>query len=500
MHQFADQHRSTLSEKSNRKLREIRKLLDAVRQDLALGNLQKARSAITTTEQALNRIAAELDSRLAETSRQERYQRLQELQQEFLRWQKKEQMLESTLQSHPASEFPVHRDSLLQIQREISADMERCQKVHADLFALSSQLDALIKLSGRLETDLENSMRNPALSHAKSIIQQLERLIEQPVQPPDENGQSVPPKNQQENGANGGSPDIQISEFEIQLIRLTQEEILAETRRIELAQSGDLPPAERHQLQQATLRLADRQAGLIATLQKYLGPADAKIQPDKSPQPLPDKIPDIPDIPGFDCGSQPPFQDPTEQQAAEQQEAEKRTNRETGNSARKPDIRSSSPFAKQGEDLGESPDSARNRLNSIREKMESVQQLLIQRKTERENQSIQKNIITELRQFATDQQKQSGKQSSKQNSGSEIQKGNQAAKSSQATQPVGSDVENSNNQKSEEIQKRVDKIWGHLPNRIRRPELNIRSDDFLPNYRDLIKEYFKRLAREPVDR
>ena len=132
--------------------------------------------------------------------------------------------------------------------------------------------------------------------------------------------------------------------------------------------------------------------------------------------------------------------------------------------------------------------------------MESVQQLLIQRKTERENQAIQNNIITELRQFATDQQKQSGKQSSKQNSGSETQKGNQAAKSSQATQPVGSDVENSNNQKSEEIQKRVDKIWGHLPNRIRRPELNIRSDDFLPNYRDLIKEYFKRLAREPVDR
>jgi len=42
----------------------------------------------------------------------------------------------------------------------------------------------------------------------------------------------------------------------------------------------------------------------------------------------------------------------------------------------------------------------------------------------------------------------------------------------------------------------LSEVWGHLPERVRRQIQNVSADEFLPQYRQLIEDYYSRLAEE----
>ena len=117
---------------------------------------------------------------------------------------------------------------------------------------------------------MESALQEMAVSKAIDLCQVVITTIKNLS---DEKAGGHPPENKPKKSGddshNGDGPEnefIQISEFEIRLIRIMQEEILAETKRIEKIQSQTLEPAQRAKITKATLSLADRQSELISTL------------------------------------------------------------------------------------------------------------------------------------------------------------------------------------------------------------------------------------------
>ena len=112
--------------------------------------------------------------------------------------------------------------------------------------------------------------------------------------------------------------------------------------------------------------------------------------------------------------------------------------------------------------MGRGSNTARNRLQAIKEKMVSVQEMLIRQELTKENQDIQTEIIDELNLFATDQQKKSQNRKNEKSRQKTSKKGDQSATSSDTTQNDDSNVDNNNTAEDALIQKRIDDIWGHF--------------------------------------
>lgn len=166
-----------------------------------------------------------------------------------------------------------------------------------------------------------------------------------------------------------------------------------------------------------------------------------------------------------------------------------------------------------GEDLGsEEP----NPLVRIERRMRSAQKLLSQGKVQRDTQSVQQEIAADLKQLV-DQFEQM-----QQSPGGKMENRSQLSSTASPPPPTGSGEkkpgsagetasnqgpsQNSTNRIGEsptqaasarEIESLQRHAWGNLPERMRQQLGSAASEEFLPQYKGLIEEYFRRLAASP---
>jgi hypothetical protein len=131
-----------------------------------------------------------------------------------------------------------------------------------------------------------------------------------------------------------------------------------------------------------------------------------------------------------------------------------------------------------GEDLGEAPEDP---LSSIARKMRRARERLAQEQVSQDTQGLQKQAVTELEALIK-QQPDAGQE----------KPGNRPARES--TERLGhQDAQRTN---PEAMQALVKRVWGHLPDRARQELQNVSAEEFLPKYREVIEDYFRRLAEE----
>jgi hypothetical protein len=125
------------------------------------------------------------------------------------------------------------------------------------------------------------------------------------------------------------------------------------------------------------------------------------------------------------------------------------------------------------------------------------------RDTSQATQTTQRQIVDELDELiaalVAQQQSQSQQQTgAKQSRGKEgpNQTGKEAARD--GNDPAGD--ANSVEEQSAALRQVMEEVWGHLPERYRRQMQNAGNVEFLPQYRKLIEDYYRRLAEDRGDR
>ena len=162
----------------------------------------------------------------------------------------------------------------------------------------------------------------------------------------------------------------------------------------------------------------------------------------------------------------------------------------------------------QGEDIGS--DQAVDPLTRIGQRMRDVEHRMSQKDTSEDTQRLQQRVVDEL-----DQLLRLAKQQHKHQSGGGQPSSNvRQRKSVRQTQPPTEEQlrKNTNRGSGDSAQRvgtappgQVDwdpshvlgkEIWGHLPEQQREQMILQQSEQFLPQYKLLIEEYFKRLAED----
>ena len=150
------------------------------------------------------------------------------------------------------------------------------------------------------------------------------------------------------------------------------------------------------------------------------------------------------------------------------------------------------PFA-EGSDIGQ-----QNPLARIGRQMLRVEQLLGQRAVSVETQQTQRQIVDQLDELidalAASQQAQKQRKTGSSSQGDQqpAKSGREAARNASG-QP---DESGSDAQQTTVVQGAVGEFWGHLPERFRRQMRSAEAVEFLPKYRKLIEDYYKRLAED----
>lgn len=150
-----------------------------------------------------------------------------------------------------------------------------------------------------------------------------------------------------------------------------------------------------------------------------------------------------------------------------------------------------------GSDIGQP-----NVLVRIGRRMLRVEKLLIDRDVSDKTQRNQREIVAELdRLIASLSRSQATRRQDKMQKGAKDQQpgqkkstrvGNKAARNSSG-KPEQAD---STPRDPADLQKTIGEIWGHLPERLRGQIRSVEAVRFLPKYRKLIEDYYRRLAEE----
>ena len=169
-----------------------------------------------------------------------------------------------------------------------------------------------------------------------------------------------------------------------------------------------------------------------------------------------------------------------------------------------------------GEDIGGRPENV-DPLQELGRQMRKIEDLIRQQNTSEKTQRMQQQVLETLAMLVEqkEQQKQQMQQTQSdsppppgqndplaeqqqkpaEKKGSP-QAGNQAARNS--SENVGEqkpiDVE------TNETEAMFKKVWGHLPDRVREQMQSGAVEQFLPKYEKLIEDYYRRLARERMQR
>ncbi|MFO7901236.1 MAG: hypothetical protein ACQESR_14230 [Planctomycetota bacterium] len=143
----------------------------------------------------------------------------------------------------------------------------------------------------------------------------------------------------------------------------------------------------------------------------------------------------------------------------------------------------------------------RNVLVQIGRQMLGVKKLLSERNVSSETQRNQREIVSQLDQvIAALSASQQAEQERKTEAGSkEDQEGGKVARiGKKAARKSSGKPEQSDASPREPaaLQEMVGEIWGHLPERLRGQIQSVEAVEFLPRYRELIEDYYRRLAEE----
>ncbi len=138
-------------------------------------------------------------------------------------------------------------------------------------------------------------------------------------------------------------------------------------------------------------------------------------------------------------------------------------------------------------------------LQRVNLRMRDVAQRLAQRDTSETTQSEQRQIVAELSNLI-DQLASQGRSQARQQASSQAQPeqddqrtgGQEAAKDSASGAQQASPADDS----AGTVQRAMGEVWGHLPERFRRQIQNAGAIEFLPQYRNLIEDYYRRMAEE----
>lgn len=187
------------------------------------------------------------------------------------------------------------------------------------------------------------------------------------------------------------------------------------------------------------------------------------------------------------------------------------------------------PSANGGEDLGAGAD---NPLTRIEQGMATAEQLIAgplvaERGGSAKTSRVQQQVISELDELIKQAEQQCQQcQSASSSSSSSQSKGRQQSQRSQpkpgdakqasagtaepSGKPSGKTGKQQGNQSVARLQSAgsaaaagrppqelMKEVWGRLPQRLREQMLESSSDEFLPQYREEIEQYFRRLAEQP---
>jgi hypothetical protein len=149
-----------------------------------------------------------------------------------------------------------------------------------------------------------------------------------------------------------------------------------------------------------------------------------------------------------------------------------------------------------GEDLGSAPE---NPLLKISRQMKAVELKIAQHDTSQQTQSAQGEIVEALEKMIEQAKKQGG---SGNKSASGRGTGQPGAGDGQAQPGAGQDSTDrvgkpqSDAAQTADVKNLLQRIWGHLPDKMRDEMQAAVSDQFLPKYEKLIEDYYQRLAEE----
>ncbi|HUE72564.1 MAG TPA: hypothetical protein VMP01_16890 [Pirellulaceae bacterium] len=167
-----------------------------------------------------------------------------------------------------------------------------------------------------------------------------------------------------------------------------------------------------------------------------------------------------------------------------------------GTKERSPDDKRLQDDLKGGEDLGAAPE---NPLLEIGRQMRAVEAKIAQRNTSEQTQAEQAKIAEALEKLIEQAKKQGGsgnKSASGRGTGKAGAGDGQAQPGApqESTDRVGGPQ--SEAAQTADVRNLLERIWGHLPEKMRDEMQNAVSDQFLPKYEKLIEEYYQRLAEE----
>jgi hypothetical protein len=166
-----------------------------------------------------------------------------------------------------------------------------------------------------------------------------------------------------------------------------------------------------------------------------------------------------------------------------------------------PQVKPVDPFA-HGEDVQAGPSQAV--FQSIERRMGEVQQRLRELDTSGATQQLQQRIVADLDAVIQQMQQQLADQSSgeqqitptgQQGQPSDDDGGQTGDRSTTGT-PDQTPDEEGRVTETDAMRQALDRFWGNLPERVRRQVQNMSNVEFLPEYQQLIEDYYRRLAEE----
>lgn len=145
-------------------------------------------------------------------------------------------------------------------------------------------------------------------------------------------------------------------------------------------------------------------------------------------------------------------------------------------------------------------------LSAIEQNMRNVHQRLLQKDLSDDTLVAEQQIVSQLDQIIEKLASQCRQASAPQSVGnpkpksggdpdpkSQAKTGSQAARDDKSSTGGRSDSINL----TTEVRQSMGRVWGQLPERFRRQIQNVSRIEFLPKYRKLIEDYYRRLAEEP---
>lgn len=439
--------------------------------------------------QSLSQLQDILANRQEGTPDDERRQQLEQLLQAVAELIDRQQRLATETQqleeSRPAAgdAAPAGWDETLQRltaeQVALGHDVGSLQNLVADIDSFMLTLQDVQRAAAQAAAMLqERDTGASTQAHQQDVLDALIRLREvlneEPIpSPPDTPAPDSPPASTQEDRP----ADSRFLLVQLRLIRTLQQELGSRTALLDQAIKDNEGWSERRVAQQR--ELTDRQ-GRLADLLERLSDAQ-RGQDSTATEPLPDVPPHPPARPAD-----------TPDQTMDQRLLDGLPGAAAANPAPTPEDPAPRELA-AGSDV-----TAGTPYEQIARRMRDVAQRLGLRDTSQHTQASQRQIVEALQQMIESLDQQQGRsQQQTQGEKKPDQDGGQktgqdaARNSADSGQPDGAAEDT-----AATVQRAMGDVWGHLPERYRRHVQNAGAVEFLPQYRKLIEDYYRRLSEE----